>query len=160
MPKAVAILEVMWDWRGMTSGAGYNEQAPEYYRISGDNYTGSRLYDWLGHYDLLVTNACPQLVTSSTGRGKPDRAWLKKNLLDLYPFELLLVCGKVAQDTYDSIRNLDGVHCRVVYVPHPAARMWSVRGLEKTKRFIRNGKHDIELRFDGDTVACTVLLPF
>lgn len=42
MPKAVAVLEVMWDWRGATSGFGYEEQAPEYFRINGENFSGAR----------------------------------------------------------------------------------------------------------------------
>jgi hypothetical protein len=79
----LAILEVMWDWRGMTSGAGYDQfQSPRIYEINPVNFTGSRLYWFLDStgYDLRVTNACPQLVTSADKRGTPDPKWLKANL--------------------------------------------------------------------------------
>ena len=151
MPKCVAVLEVMWDWRAQTSSAGYAARAPEYFRINGDNHTGKRLYDWLGHHDLLVTNACPELVTSARGRGKPDLVWLHKNISNLRPFELILVCGKVAQETY--VR--DTPHYapsgeRVVFVPHPAARMWSRQALARVKLHIREGTSNINCFFQSN----------
>lgn len=137
--NAIVVLEVMWDWEARTSSFGYAEQAPEYFRINPNNHTGSRLYDWLPGWNGLVTNACPELVSSATGRGKPSTTWLAKNLFDLYAqtqFELLLVCGKVAQDTYTKIRGMEAY--RVVYCPHPAARGWTREGLATTKRMIQS----------------------
>jgi hypothetical protein len=96
-PKIVAVLESMWDWRQMTSGAGYAE-APRSFRINPKNYSGKRLYRIVGaDADLHVTNACRELVGSASEHGKPDPAWLRENLDLLAPFDVLLVCGKVAR---------------------------------------------------------------
>jgi hypothetical protein len=148
MPKAVAILEVMWDWGAKTSSAGYTEQAPSYFRINPRNLTGGRLYKWLGKQgqyfdDLLVTNACPELVSSAKGRGKPDHNWLQTNLDELWPFDLLLVCGNVAQHTYLKLSNRPA--CRTLFVPHPAYRMWSTKNLKIVERFVQLGSIDLEL---------------
>lgn len=162
MRRVVALCEVMWDWRGMTSSAGYGETAPAYYRIDPDNKTGSVLYSWLGEpgefYDeLLVTNACPQLVTCPNQRGKPDAAWVSKNLKELAPFDLLLVCGKVAADTY---YRSDACMSRIVEVPHPAARNWTRRDLDFAGRMIRLSKESLYLTFRAGKLRAQVLPPF
>lgn len=162
--RAVAVLEVMWDWRAMTSSAGYRERAPGYYRINSENLTGSRLYAWLGkqgeYFDeLLVTNACPELVSSAKERGTPDAEWLAGNLKDLEPFQLLLVCGRVAQNTY-CIPNRSENPCRIIELPHPAARQWSRKTLETAGRFIREGTIDLELYFDSGRLLARNLIPF
>ena len=145
--NAVAILEVMWDWRAITSSAGYTQQAPSSFLINPDNLTGSRLYKWLGkEWNGVVTNACPQLVTSAKGRGKPDVVWLHGNLSDLQPFDLLLVCGRVAQRTYEQKSTLyQRGGERVIYVPHPAARGWTKRGLEVTGELIKSTIVDLRI---------------
>lgn len=128
MKRAVAILEVMWDWRARTSAAGYQERAPRWFDINPHNFTGRRLHRWLEHFDdFKVTNACPQLVSSAKGRGTPDSAWLSENLIALQPFDLLLVCGRVAQETY---KRADAVGARIIELPHPAARCWNRQGLD------------------------------
>ncbi|HEX8224457.1 MAG TPA: hypothetical protein VF605_11635 [Allosphingosinicella sp.] len=120
--RIVAVLESMWDWRQMTSGAGYKE-APRSFRINPDNYSGKRLYRIVGRgADLLVTNACRELCGSASHHGTPDPAWLRENLELLAPFSLLLVCGKVAQATYASSGYEFGPK---IDMPHPAARMWT-----------------------------------
>jgi hypothetical protein len=50
--------------------------------------------------DLHVTNACRELCGSANHHGTPDPEWLRENLELLAPFDVLLVCGKVAQATY------------------------------------------------------------
>lgn len=122
MTKIVAVLESMWDWRQMTSGAGYKE-APRSFRINPDNYSGKRLYRIVGpDANLFVTNACRELCGSANHHGTPDPEWLLENLLLLTPFNVLLVCGKVAQATYAQC----GFECaRKLDIPHPAARMWT-----------------------------------
>lgn len=157
MSKVVAVLEIMWDDRGMTSAAGYTTQAPTHFRINGANHTGRRLYQWLGHHDLLVTNACPQLATSAKGRGTPDPVWLSRNLQRLQPFSLLLVCGRVAQQTYSICDTGDA---RIIELPHPAARSWTRRGLAFTQRLIREGTADLNLSFGDGGIIATPLLPF
>lgn len=154
MPKAVAILEVMWDWEAKTSSAGYAETAPPYFSINPHNFTGRRLYSWLGHSDLLVTNACPELVSSARGRGTPDPGWLQDNLLDLEPFELLLVCGRVAQATYD---RAWAKKVRTIEVPHPAARCWTRKGLDFTTRIIREGTLSLSLNYVSGRLVATPL---
>lgn len=168
---AVAILEVMWDWRSMTSDAGYVERAPGYFRINQDNLTGGRIYDWLGprgeyYDDLLVTNACPELVSSARGRGTPDPKWLRENLRELWPFSLLLICGRVAQNTFQLNMIPDGLYsqskgrCRIVEVPHPAARVWSRKSLNLAGQFIRDGKTSISLSFRDGRLVGSSFIPF
>lgn len=150
MKKAVAILQEMWDWRSMSSSAGYVEQAPGYYRINPDNFTGKRLYWFLGEPglvvdDLLVTNACPELVTGPTMRGKANKQWVRDNLAELWPFDLLLVCGRVACNTYE---QRSAPHpCRIIEMPHPAARTWDRVSLDRCRRFIQEGSQSLVLRF-------------
>lgn len=151
--RVVAILESMWDWRGMTSSAGYQE-APRYFRINPENHSGRRLYKLIGpNAKLLVTEACRELVSNARQHGKPDPVWLGENLriLDgvggVFPsggvvpdgkwrIEVLLVCGKVAQRTF----NQCGYTCkvaRVIAIPHPAARrVWTKEFVESISRQI------------------------
>lgn len=127
--KAVAVLESMWDWRQMTSGAGYVE-APRSFRINPQNYSGKRLYRIVGQdADLHVTNACRELCASANHHGTPDAAWLRENLELLRPFDVLLVCGKVAQMTYAASRF---VFDRKFEMMHPAARRWTNELIEAT----------------------------
>ena len=153
--NAVAVLEVMWDWRGYTTGAGYRRQAPPWFTINPNNFTGGRLYGWLGaDWNGTVTNACPDLVSSATQRGKPDPQWLEDNLRELYreaPFELLLVCGKVAQTTFDKtvVRTVLDKSIRLLYTPHPAFRLWSNRDLARCKRYIQEGNNSLRLSYSN-----------
>lgn len=120
--KIVAVLESMWDWRQMTSGAGFTE-APRYFRINPENFSGRRLYRIVGKdADLFVTNSCRELVSSANHHGTPDAEWLRENLELLSPFKVLLVCGKVAQATY--VKS-GCKYPRMLEMPHPAARMWT-----------------------------------
>lgn len=159
--NVLAVLEVMWDWRAMTSRAGYDNISPRHYRINPDNHTGRRLYSWLDinpyarvrdtENRLLVTNACADLVGSASERGTPDPEWLWENITvahDYYGFghiDLLLVCGRVAQNTLIEVGGfaswidwLEGNGTRAVFVPHPAARLWSKKSLSLVGRLIRN----------------------
>jgi hypothetical protein len=119
--KVVAVLESMWDWRQMTSGAGYQE-APRSFRINPQNYSGKRLYRLVGDADLHVTNACRELCASANHHGTPDPQWLCENLELLMPFDVLLVCGKIAQATY---ARTGLQFTGTIQIPHPAARMWT-----------------------------------
>lgn len=117
----VAILDSMWDWNGATSAAGYRE-APRSFSINPNNFSGKRLYRIVGSASLLVTNSCRELCRSASDHGTPDPDWLRENLIRLTPFGVLLVCGKVAQATYD--RTGHQFH-NTLRIPHPAARMWT-----------------------------------
>ena len=159
-PKTVAVLEVMWDWRMKTSAANpnYLAEAPRAFRINPENHSGKRLYQLLGHDNLMVTNACPQLVTGAKGKGNPDAYWLRENLEQLWPYSLLLVCGKVAQETYDLVRNVNDA--RTLYLPHPAARQWTNRDIDFASHIIQEGSADLHLRFRGGKLRAEHLTPF
>lgn len=140
----VAILETMWDWRSMTSSAGY-QKAPRYFRINPNNFSGRRLYKLIdGNGNLLVTNACMELASSAKEHGNPSPEWLAQNLqlMDVGGVEdhlnhtiqfnenvkqgkidLLLVCGKVAQTTYKDCGYIPK-NATVIEMPHPAARAY------------------------------------
>ena len=159
-PKTVAVLEVMWDWRMKTSATNpnYLAEAPRAFRINPENHSGKRLYQLLGHDNLMVTNACPQLVTGAKGKGNPDAYWLLENLEQLWPYSLLLVCGKVAQETYDLVRNVNDA--RTLYLPHPAARQWSRRDMVFATRVVQDSVADLELLFTGGRLRAKPLPPF
>lgn len=162
MARAVAVLQEMWDWRSRTTSAGYKELAPPYYRINPRNFSGKRLYDWIGPRgevfdELLVTNACKELVSGPNERGTPDPKWLKKNIDSLKPFDLLLVCGKVAQQTCCCTW---GYPARTIYLPHPAARNWTKTALATAGRHIREGTQDLEMSIVNGRLQVTTLIPF
>lgn len=132
--KIVAVLESMWDWRQMTSQAGYQE-APRSFRINPENYSGKRLYRIVGQdADLFVTNACRELVGSARQHGTPDPAWLRENLDILMPFDVLLICGKVAQAAYSQSGH---EFTRKLEIPHPAARRWTQAAIEAAAQRVR-----------------------
>lgn len=135
----------------MTSGAGYSE-APRYFRINSENYSGKRLYKLVGpNARLLVTNACRELVTGPEKHGKGDPVWLGENLRTLdgtgilpdgvvsARIEVLLVCGKVAQETYRRCGYTPS-QARVIEIPHPAARMvWTREKIQAIAALVQGG---------------------
>ncbi len=146
MTNVVAILETMWDWKAKTSSAGYTE-APHFFRINPGNFTGRRLYKLIGpDAKLLVTNACRELVSSAKHHGTPDPVWLAQNLdeierrrPDSCPIDVLLVCGKIAQKTFD-LSGYKPSTARIIRMPHPAARaVWTKDFIEQISRQIRGG---------------------
>lgn len=140
MIRVVAILEVMWDWRAMTTGAGYRQEAPRYFVINKQNFSGRRLYKLCGSdASLIVTNACRELVSSAKERGTPNPPWLATNLGDLDgegDIDVLLVCGRVAQATYKACGYVPR-RARVIEIPHPAARqVWTREKLAEVSQQI------------------------
>lgn len=132
--KIVAILESMWDWRKMTSQSGYRE-APRFFRINPENFSGKRLYRIVGHdANLLVTNSCKELCGSAKDHGTPNPTWLRENLIFLEPFDVLLVCGRVAQETY-SKTGYEFEHR--IEMPHPAARTWTNAMLDDVAKKVK-----------------------
>jgi hypothetical protein len=120
MANIVALLESMWGWRGCTDAG--DEVA--YFRINPDNHSGGRLYRMVGDHNLLVTNSCRQCQATANDHGTPDPAWVRANLTFLASekMDLLLVCGKVAGETYER----SGFQFpKVIFMDHPAARRWS-----------------------------------
>lgn len=138
----VAVLDTMWDWKGLTSAAGY-AQAPRYFRINPNNFTGRRLYKLIGPMNhLLVTDSCKELVSSSKEHGTPDPQWLSDNLQiinALRPIDILLICGKVAQRTFSEVSYVPE-NARILQIPHPAARTWTKDMIQAVSEGIQNGK--------------------
>lgn len=137
----VAVLDTMWDWRGATSAAGYG-LAPRYFRINPNNFTGRRLYKLIGPLNkLLVTDSCKELVSSPKKHGTPDPQWLSENLQiinALRTIDILLICGKVAKGTFEQISYVPE-KARVLYIPHPAARVWTKERISIISEIIQNG---------------------
>lgn len=128
--RCLTVLETMWGTPG---------KADDLFPISPQNFTGRRLYWLLGHDELLVTNSCKERVGSAKEHGVPDPVWLAKNL-QLVTYNLLLVCGKVAQQTYNECGYAP--ECRVLHVPHPAARgYWTRANLDSVQSLIQSGIH-------------------
>jgi hypothetical protein len=124
--RIVVVLEVMWAYPG--------DPPRRWFRINPYNHSGRRLINIIGHTDFTVTNACPDVVYSAKGRGKPDADWLARNLAILKP-DVLLVCGRVAQETFK--RFMVGGRTQVISMPHPAARTWSKAKIASAQRRVR-----------------------
>lgn len=137
--KCLAVLETMWgdDWT----------TAPKAFRISEYNHTGKRLYWFLGHDSLLVTNACKEYVPTARDHGTPNKNWLESNLNEFntkYKPEMILFCGKVVKDLVDQI-NFE-TDARIVYIPHPANRIWNRQALDACQRLLQNTSKDAEFK--------------
>jgi len=68
-----------------------------------------------------------------------DPDWLAANLKTLDSdgrIQILLVCGKVAQATYQKC-GFQPKKATVIEMPHPAARLWSKERIAKTSDEIR-----------------------
>jgi hypothetical protein len=117
---------------------GGDGRAPRWFTINPDNHSGRRLYWLVGHNDLLVTNACKEHVSHSTIHGTPDGEWLAKNLQKI-TYDLLLVCGRVAQVTFATCGYRPT--CRIIEMPHPANRRWKRFTLDAYRVVIQGGLH-------------------
>jgi hypothetical protein len=127
--KTVVVLEVMWGLPG--------DPRRRWFDINPLNHSGKRLIKLIGHTNFIVTNACPDVVWSARGRGTPDKKWLEANLRALDP-DLLLVCGRVAGETFE--RHMVRGDTQVLRLPHPAARTWSKESIARTQRKIRKAQ--------------------
>lgn len=133
----LAILDTMW---GTAS-----RRAPRWFTINPHNASGRRLYRLTGaeEGDLWVTNACPGVVGHAAQHGEPSVRWLRESFIHTKPKwqgRPLLVCGKVAQDTYDSLIEADGDAWwdgPVIRLKHPAARSWTKAEIARVQRQIR-----------------------
>lgn len=123
--KIVALLDSMWGWRGYSAEG----DAVPYFRINPENFSGRRLYRICGDHSLLVTNSCRECQATASGHGVPDPEWVADNLrfLARQGMDLLLVCGRVAKETYE---RSGLAFPRVIFMDHPAARRWTNAGLD------------------------------
>ena len=131
----LSILQNMWH-----PFAGDRWKAPIRFRINPLNYSGKRLYNLVGEgSDLWVTNASRQVSRrASDSRTKVDLESLDL-VLTRYPWDLVLVCGRVAQA---AARRLDppiserGV--RYLEIDHPAARRWTKEKITEVAAMIQS----------------------
>lgn len=132
----LVILDTMWGTRG---------NAPHWFTINPQNHSGRRLYKLTGASEghLWVTNACPQSVRSAKEHGTPSTIWLRESFAEIpqrWRSGTLLVCGKVAQQTYDAMmaegRPRFSHRGPVISMQHPAARTWTKSKLEDMQRII------------------------
>lgn len=122
-PRCVAVLDVMWGDRAADRG-------PRWFTINPENHSGRRLYKLTVGFELVVTNACPQVVTSAKGRGVPSPDWLALNVTALAKCDpsasLFLVCGSTAHATWKAAGLGEDVYgAAVLFTPHPAWRGWT-----------------------------------
>lgn len=132
-PKVVVLLDTMW--------GGTAKVAPRWFRINPYNLSGKRLYWLTGNdprVDLRVTNSCRETAISALHHGSPDPSWVYDNLRRLEPYDLLLICGNVAQRTFLESGYLPLRNAVVMQLKHPAARDWTAKELDSTRRKIVN----------------------
>jgi hypothetical protein len=128
MKTALAVLDTMWGAPG---------RAPRWFEINPRNHSGARLLKLTGADRVLVTNACPQQTGHANTHGTPSAVWLAGSLAALsarYRRLPLLVCGKVAQATYDAVPRSQRHRGPVVRLLHPAARTWTKAELARVQR--------------------------
>lgn len=123
--KIVALLESMWGWRGYHDAG---DEAPRFFRINPDNFSGRRLYRLCGDATLVVTNSCRTVQQTASHHGIPDVLWVKENLTRAQAdgCDLFLICGKVAHETY---KQTGLQFANVIHMDHPAARRWTTERL-------------------------------
>jgi hypothetical protein len=143
--KILAVLDTMWDHT--QSG----RRAPRWFEINPDNASGRRLYKIVGSHHLRVTNACQYIARNASQHGVPDSEWLQENIRRYDP-QLLMVCGRVAQATWERTRTAPG---RVLLMPHPAARRWSHAAVKAAQQAVQalDGEHRALYFRDGGAVA-------
>ena len=132
--KIVALLESMWGWRGYNEPG---EEAPRFFRINPDNFSGRRLYSLCGDATLIVTNSCRVVQQSANHHGIPDPTWVRENLEKAQGdgCNLFLICGKIARETYEKTGLK---YDNVMFMDHPAARRWTKAGLAEVKAKIED----------------------
>jgi hypothetical protein len=131
--NVVALLDSMWGWRGYSATG----DEVRWFRINPENFSGKRLYRLCCGHNLVVTNSCRACQATANHHGTPDPEWVKENLrfLESRGMDLLLVCGRVAQDTFG---RSGGTSARipVLFIDHPAARRWTNASLDATRELI------------------------
>ncbi len=125
--KIVALLESMWGWGGHHAPG---TEAPRFFRINPENFSGRRLYRLCGDANLIVTNCCRLVQQSASHHGEPDVDWVRQNLCRAQAAgcDLFLICGAVARETYLRA-DVKYLLNRVLIIDHPAARRWSKQRL-------------------------------
>lgn len=130
--RVLAILQNMWDDRPWV------HTAPLKFRINPHNYSGKRLYKFVGEgADLWVTNASRQVSRQArVAKTKLDLVSLERVLAE--DWDLVLVCGRVAQG---AVRKLETPITErgfpVIEIDHPAARRWSKEKIREVQKRIR-----------------------
>lgn len=126
LSRITVVLAVQWGYPG--------DKPSKWFLINPRNHSGSRLIKLIGHSRFIVTNSCKELVYKANDKGKPDVAWLHGNLKVLAP-DVVLVCGSVAQSTFD--RAMVSKDCVVLKLPHPAARTWTKADIARWSKRIQ-----------------------
>lgn len=137
MKQVCALLESMWGWGGYNTAG---EEAPRFFRINPDNHSGKRLYRICGDVNLIVTNSCRTVQLSASHHGTPDPAYVRENFkrAQLDGCDLFLICGKVAQATFEaSFQPYNRLQFNHIYMDHPAARRWSNATIDAMKLQVR-----------------------
>lgn len=104
-----------------------------------------------------------QLTIVSLG-GEKDlelSTWLSCKLQSLWPFNLLLVCGQLARNTYfmaDTVRA--GKWARIVELPDLEGSDWSKVTFTQAKGYIRESKSDLNMELAKGRLVVTHLPPF
>lgn len=159
MTDNLVILESMW--RGP---AHAGRPAPSWFPISPTNHSGRVLHKLLGPVTrVLVTNACPTIQATANHHGAPCASTLARNV-STFPHDIrwLLVCGQIAQATLQkafgeialqeklkagykiphSQKDHPPIDVRtmMLFMPHPAARLWSKELVTVVREFITSGE--------------------
>ena len=127
---------------------------PIFFTINPRNYTGKKLYKMTrGHY-MVVTNACPILGYGPKSKGETDLDHIKKGIYYKFPniekkFDMLLVCGKQAQEAVYQIE--EEIDVPIIFMPHPASRTLTNLLTDRVEEYINcihgeiNDYHRIQL---------------
>jgi hypothetical protein len=86
-------------------------------------------------------------VPSASHRGTRDAVRLERNLRGVSS-DLLLICGKVAQATYEETDWDPPASTKAYYMKHPASRNWTNEEIEETAAQLQKDLDDVCQRFE------------
>ncbi len=148
----LAVLQNMW---------GPERRAPLAFRINPRNHSGRRLYRLTEGHNLWVTNSSSVCAPAAHIKCAPDDRFLLKALARR-KWEVVLVCGKQAQEAFKRVINMDFLDVDtnedlskiiydykpfIVFMPHPAARSLTNKLMDRIKRHINNPDREVFTEF-------------
>ena len=114
-----------------------------------------RIRSWLKAKDQLT------IVSLGGEKDLELSTWLSCKLQSLWPFDLLLVCGQLARNTYSMSNTVqDGKWARIVEVPDLEGAEWSKVTFTQARGYLRESKSDLSMELVKGRLVVTHLPPF
>lgn len=144
----LVVLESFWDGIG-------GKQAPRWFHINKFNHSGGRLYRLFGEEYFYVTDVVSKTQKGPKDHGEPDLVFFVDNVVNFpHDIDKLVVCGKTARQTFERAfktkhkfqTKMENIN-QVLFMPHPAARMWTKHTEQAVKSVLLTDSK--RYKFDG-----------